>query len=209
MIKLGRFSLLVSIAWVALMTGMALCAEEASRTPSEQMKEAVGKISKAPATIGKSLQDLTDAAKAKLKQAFGGPSKPNEDKQLNLDVPQKSLAAPLPTPNAMKETGRDPFRPMTLRAKVPRRAKENLSPLERFDLSQLKLVGIIWDIKEPRAMVEDSAGLGYVVKVGTPIGNNEGKIKAIHHNEVVVEEIYSDAYGKPTKRDVTMKILSE
>ena len=207
MIKLGRVSLLVSIAWIALLAAEALCAEEPIHTPSEQMKEAVGKFNKAPATIGKSLQDLTDAAKAKLKQTFGGQSKPNEKaKQVDLDVPRKTLVAPPQTPSALKETGRDPFRPMTLRTKVQARKRENLSPLERYDLSQLKLVGIIWEIKEPRAMVEDPAGLGYVVKVGTPIGNNDGKIKTIRRNEIVIEEIYSDAYGKPTKRDVSKKI---
>ena len=210
MMKLGRFLLLVSIVWLALLAGQAPRAEEPIHTPSDQMKEAVGKLNKAPATIGKSLQDLTDAAKAKLKQAFGGQSKPSDkNEQLDLDVPKKNLAAPPTPPSALKETGRDPFRPMTLRTKAQARTRENLSPLERFDLSQLKLVGIIWDIKEPRALVEDSAGLGYVVKVGTPIGNNDGTIKAIRRNEVVVEEIYSDAYGKPTKRDVSMKILTD
>ena len=76
-------------------------------------------------------------------------------------------------------------------------------------MSQLKLVGIVWDIKEPRAMIEDSAGLGYVVKVGTPIGSNDGKVKAIHRNEVVVEETYSDDYGARRKRDVGIKLLTD
>ena len=110
---------------------------------------------------------------------------------------------------ALKEGGRDPFRPMTLRTKVNTRARENLSPLERLDLSQLKVVGIIWDIKEPRAMVEDTAGLGYVVKVGTPIGSNDGTVKAIHRNQVIVEESTADIYGVRRKRDVNMKLATE
>ncbi len=210
MVKHGGFLLLVSFACAALLAGRALCAEKEIRTPSEQMKEAVGKLNKAPATIGKSLQELTEAAKAKLKQAFGGQSKPTDKtKQLDLDVPRKNLTAPPAPQRALKEIDRDPFRPMTLQTKVQTRKRENLSPLERFDLSQLKLVGIIWDIKEPRALVEDSAKLGYVVKIGTPIGNNDGKIKAIRPDEIVVEEIRFDAYGKPKKHDVTMKILSK
>ena len=63
--------------------------------------------------------------------------------------------------------------------------------------------------KEPRAMIEDPAGLGYVVKVGTPIGNNDGKVKAIHRNQIVVEEFYEDAYGARKPRDVSMRLLSE
>lgn len=58
-------------------------------------------------------------------------------------------------------------------------------------------------------MIEDNAALGYVVKVGTPIGNNDGKVKAIHRNEVVVEEFYSDEYGARKKREVGMKLSTE
>jgi hypothetical protein len=69
------------------------------------------------------------------------------------------------------------------------------SPLERFDIGQLRIVGIVWDIKEPRAIIEDSAGLGYTVKVGTPIGSNDGRVKVIRRDQIVVEEVYEDAYG--------------
>jgi type IV pilus assembly protein PilP len=96
-----------------------------------------------------------------------------------------------------------------LRTKVNSPARANLSPLERLDLGQLKIVGIVWDIREPRAMVEDAAGLGYVVKIGTPIGNNDGKVKAIRRDHVVVEESYEDAYGARKRRDVSMKLLTE
>lgn len=187
----------------------ARCAEEAVRTPSEQMKDAVEKLNKTPATVGKSLQGLTEAARAKLQQSFGSKTKADGKLEpVDLTVPQKTPEAAAAAP-ALKENSRDPFRPTTLRTKVNTRARENLSPLERFDLGQLKIVGIVWDIREPRAMVEDSAGLGYVVKVGTPIGSNDGKIKAIHRNQVIVEEFYEDAYGARRPRDISMKLLTE
>jgi Tfp pilus assembly protein PilP len=210
MMTFGRFPVSLAFAYMMIAARPSLAAGDAIQTPSEKMKEAVGKVTQAPTSIGKSLEDLTEAAKAKLKQAFGGESKPNDKtNQVDLDVPRKDLAGPPAPRSGLTETARDPFRPMTLRAKVQTRVRENLSPLERFDLSQLKLVGIISDIKEPRALVEDNTGLGYVVKVGTPIGNNDGKIKAIRSNEIIVEEIYPDAYGKPTKHEVGMKISPE
>ena len=58
-------------------------------------------------------------------------------------------------------------------------------------------------------MVEDTAGLGYVVKVGTPIGSNDGKIKAIHRNQIVIEEFTADIYGVRKKRDVSMNLATE
>lgn len=192
-----------------LLAGDAYGAEENIRTPSDQMKEAVNKLGKTPATVGKSLQDLTDAAKEKLRQTFGAKAKTEtKEDAVDLTVPKRIPESPA-APDKMKDSHRDPFRPMTLRAKINKAPRENLSPLERYELSQLKLVGIVWDIKEPRAMVEDGGGLGYVVKVGTPIGNNDGKVKAIHRNEVVVEEFYSDDYGARRKRDVGIKLLTD
>ena len=125
-----------------------------------------------------------------------------------MTLPPKKAETPAAA-RFSREGKRDPFRPITSKTNSASRPRENLSPLERVELGQLKVVGIVWDIKEPRAMVEDSAGLGYVVKVGTPIGSNEGKIKAIHRSEVVVEESYSDFYGAKKKRDVSMRLSTD
>lgn len=204
--------LLVFMTWTLSTIGFGL-AQESAPTPSEKTKEAVEKFNNAPASIGKTLQGLRDAAKDKLRQSLGGKTKVDakaegKSERVDSNVPQKVPESSVPKP-ALKEIGRDPFRPMTLRAKVNTRARENLSPLERLDLSQLKVVGIIWDIKEPRAMVEDTAGLGYVVKVGTPIGSNDGNVKAIHRNQVIVEESTADIYGVRRKRDVNMNLATE
>jgi Tfp pilus assembly protein PilP len=205
----GPISLLVLTASLVRFEAGALGAEEPIQTPSRQMKEAVDKLNKAPATIGKSLQGLTDAAKGKLQQTLGSKAKADSKVEpVDLELPQKTSEAP-PAAPALKPNSRDPFRPTTLRTKVNAPARANLSPLERFDLGQLKIVGIVWDITEPRAMVEDAAGLGYVVKIGTPIGSNDGKVKAIRRDHVVVEESYEDAYGARKRRDVSMKLLTE
>jgi type IV pilus assembly protein PilP len=76
-------------------------------------------------------------------------------------------------------------------------------------LGQLKVVGIVWNMKEPQAMIEDTAGLGYVVRKGTAIGSNEGKVKAIQRDQIIVEENYEDAYGVQKKRDVSMRLSTE
>ncbi len=199
----------VLLLGAAVSTSWTLLAQESPRTPSEKTKDAVDKFNNAPAAIGKSLQGLRDAAKNKLQETLGAKAKSDvKSERVDLESPQKAPQAAPPAP-VFKDGMRDPFRPLTLRAKVTTRARENLSPLERLDLAQLKLVGIIWDIKEPRAMVEDSAGLGYVVKVGTPIGSNDGTVKAIHRNQIVVEEFASDIYGIRKKHDVSMGLATE
>jgi type IV pilus assembly protein PilP len=104
---------------------------------------------------------------------------------------------------------RDPFRPINLNLRTSARRRENLSPLERYDIGQLRLVGIIWDIKNPTALVEDSSGLGYTVKIGTAIGPNEGKVKAIKPDGVIIEEEYIDLYGTKKRQEVSMKLPLE
>ncbi len=199
----------VLLLGAGLSTSWTLLAQEAGRTPSEKTKDAVDKFNNAPATIGKSLQGLRDAARNKLQETLGAKAKSDaKGERADLELPQKAAEA-APAAPVVKDGMRDPFRPLTLRTKVNSRPRENLSPLERLDLSQLKVVGIVWDIKEPRAMVEDAAGLGYVVKVGTPIGSNDGTVKAIHRNQIVVEEFAGDIYGIRKKHDVSMGLAAE
>jgi len=187
-------------------------AQDAGRIPSGKTKVAGEKIEEPPTAVGKGLQGLKDSAKSKPTSRFRRESKEVKSEAklepVDLNMPAKS-AEPKIVARTLTDDSRDPFRPATLRKKVTARPRENLSPLERFELNQLKIVGVIWDMKEPRAMVEDSAGLGYTIKVGTPIGSNDGVVKAIHRNQIVVEEFYFDVYGARKKREVSLKLLTE
>jgi len=213
MLRSIKFFSILLLFFVALWSNRVLTAQETVRTPSDKTKEAVNKFTNAPAAISKSLQGLRDAAKDKLRQTLDGKTQVESTAEgkaeaVDLDVPRSAPSAGAPAPK-VTEVSRDPFRPMTLRTRINSRPRENLSPLERLDLSQLKVVGIVWDIKEPRAMVEDNTGLGYVVKVGTPMGNNDGTVKAIHRNQIVVEEFADDIYGVRKKREVSMNLATE
>lgn len=81
---------------------------------------------------------------------------------------------------------------------------EALSPLERFDLSQLSVTGIIWSTKRPRALVEDPTGKGYIVAEGAGIGKNKGRVVRIDDNRVVVKETYIDFHNKATTKEVDL-----
>lgn len=62
------------------------------------------------------------------------------------------------------------------------------TPLQKIDLSQLKLVGIIRAQSNNRAMVEEASGKGYVIKKGTYIGINCGMVGEILKDRVIVDE---------------------
>jgi type IV pilus assembly protein PilP len=182
-------------------------AQEEKDTPSQKTREALEKLKQAPGVIGKNLEALKGALTSKSGEGPGSEQKTPAPSGL-LDLPEKR-AEPAATPRYSSAGKRDPFVPLPLKVQAKRRPRENLSPLERYDLGQLKLVGIVWEVKAPRAMVEDAAGLGYVVVVGTPIGPNDGKIKEIKPNEVVIEETYIDFYGARKNRQVNMRLVSE
>ena len=85
----------------------------------------------------------------------------------------------------------DPFEPLIREKPVSVKKKKDKkriprTPLERIDLSQLKLVGIILASSGNRALVEESSGKGYVLKKGTYIGVNSGKVVKIRKEKVVV-----------------------
>jgi type IV pilus assembly protein PilP len=186
----------------------SVSAQEEKETPSQKMKEAVDQLRKAPAVAGNAMEGLIEAGKAKLQGSLGGDAPAKKAETNNLDLPTKrpeQTAAP-----RYSTTGkRDPFRPFGLKTGTTRRIREGASPLERKDLGQFKLVGIIWDMKEPKAMVEDTDGLGYTIKVGTSIGDKDGKVKAIGPTEVVVEETDIDFYGARKRRERAIRMPTE
>ena len=91
---------------------------------------------------------------------------------------------------------RDPFLSPFHTAQKQVVVKEAKTPLQRFDLGQLRLVGVVWEMQQPKALIEDSGGLGYIVEAGTLIGSNGGVIKLIEPRRIVVEEYKIDFYGK-------------
>jgi Tfp pilus assembly protein PilP len=205
---LKKFGILPRVVFFGLTLMGSVCAQENLPTPSQKTKDAVDKFSDAPAAIAKGLQGLTDAARAKLQQTLSRKAGPETIAESPEQGSVSKSTMPSEPSRFTEGVKRDPFRPPNLKTKSAS-TRENLSPLERFDLSQLKVTGIVWDIKEPRAMIEDKTGLGYIVKVGTPIGGSEGRVKAIRRDQIVVEETYEDVYGAKKKRDVGMKLSTE
>jgi Tfp pilus assembly protein PilP len=192
---------MVSLAVLAFASAGA--AQDEKNLPSQKTKAAVDAWNQAPAAIGQKLDALKDTIRDKLGSKGASPAPDSVDP---LALPEKSEKTD--APHYSSSGKRDPFQ-APMKAQAKRRPRENLSPLERYEIGQLNLVGVVWDVKDPRAMVEDAAGLGYIVRVGTPIGTNDGKIKEIKPAEVVIEENYIDFYGARKNRQVSMRIVSE
>ena len=84
---------------------------------------------------------------------------------------------------------RDPFRPF--KEIGPLEGAElvgPLLPLQRYDITEIKLIGIIWDIKNPKAMFMDPTKKIHTLIKDDRIGRNNGYVAAIREGEVVVVE---------------------
>lgn len=79
-------------------------------------------------------------------------------------------------------------------------------PLERFDLSSLRLLGIVWGDLGRRAMIRAPDGKGYFVTPGMYMGQNGGRIIAIEEDHLVIEEQHRDHEGKVVGKTLTIPL---
>ena len=95
---------------------------------------------------------------------------------------------------------RDPFAPVVQELQ-PGKVDENLPPLQRVTLTELNLVAIVWGAYGYTAMVQTPEGHGYTIRRGTRIGQNYGVVSAITERGIIVQERFTDVYGKKQERE--------
>jgi type IV pilus assembly protein PilP len=98
----------------------------------------------------------------------------------------------------------DPFKPFIQLSPAREASRTPLTPLQKFDISQLKLVAIISTPEGNIAMVEDATGKGYFLKKGTWIGKNDGKVTKILKDKVIIEEVYQDIFGQRKTNEISL-----
>lgn len=106
----------------------------------------------------------------------------------------------------------DPFRPLIQEKSeenkpvVDNRPKRILTPLEKIDISQIRLVAVIIMEKKQIAMVEEANGKGYEVGIGTYIGKNQGRVSEIRNSSIVIKELVKDYKGRLKEHVQEMKL---
>ena len=123
--------------------------------------------------------------------------------------PKKVMVAPAPKPAAEAKAPkvaappayvynpagkRDPFEALALvKRAIPQTGE--LTPLQKYDLKQFKLIGVIIGKGSPRAMVVAPDGKSFILKPGTKIGRNDGTVVGINKDGVQVREHFYDFSG--------------
>jgi len=184
-------------------------------SPTEQPTEAPGAPADDPApdapdVDAPAVEDPLDMAET------GDLAFPEEQDALERDMLGEIVPELEPEDRYYSEEGRvDPFAPF-LRRTEPETDEEATeepirrvprTPLERIGLGQLKLTAVIMGEPDAQlAMVEDPRGRGYVVRQGTYIGENGGRVSRIESNRIVVEEPHRDVFGQTAIREIELKI---
>ncbi len=79
-------------------------------------------------------------------------------------------------------------------------------PLERFDISALKLVGIVWGELGRRGLIRAPDNKGYFVTVGTYMGENGGQVVDVAPDRLIIEEKYKDTEGNTVGKTLDLPL---
>ncbi len=100
---------------------------------------------------------------------------------------------------------RDPFAPI-ISKQEKKAAQGDRPPLERYNLSEFKLSGIVWGGFGYNAMIEGPDGKGYFIRVGTIIGPNAGVVKRITSSSIVIEEKHKNLAGETERKEIVVEL---
>ena len=163
-----------------------------------------------------SAQATTLIAQAQIgsmrQESIKAPSVPDSPRTIQpaSDAPSSGMVAQLPAVvppvdgivgSGYDPSGRrDPFAPVLLDLQ-PGKIDENLPPLQRTALTELNLIAIVWGAYGYTGMVQTPEGHGYTVRRGTRVGQNNGVVSAVTERGIIVQERFTDVYGKKQERE--------
>ena len=144
------------------------------------------------------------------KQEISQPSMPQPD-TFEKTAPTKDVSSQAQNKSEQKETIYEvtpvhKYEQVSPPIKKKRKKRIPQSALQNIDLIQFKLVGIVFSPKGNTAMLEDSTGKGYIVKEGTYIGKNSGKIVQIKKDMIIIEEQIENSSGEIILHKVELKL---
>lgn len=99
---------------------------------------------------------------------------------------------------------RDPFQTLMEMSKSKELSSQEETPLQKYALNQLRIIGVVWGKGEPQAMVVAPDGKSFILKKGVKVGKNDGIVIDITKEDVLVEERIFDFSG--TSRSINQKI---
>ncbi len=138
-------------------------------------------------------------------------SKKNRTKAKSADAAHDEKAEKIAAFSYSPIGKRDPFKSyISVLVKDPGGTKnKEFSPTEEYELDQYKLTGLLSGTSQPRALVSDPKGAGHVIKIGTRLGRNGGRVTRISNNTVEVIEEFRAPTGERIRVPITIELPRE
>jgi type IV pilus assembly protein PilP len=92
--------------------------------------------------------------------------------------------------------------------KKPQR-KKGASPVENFDIDEIKLIAIAWDNQQSYAMITLPDKKSYTIRKGMSLGLYGGKVLEITRDSVLIREQVKDYKGQDKTKDTILKLRKE
>lgn len=81
------------------------------------------------------------------------------------------------------------FRPPAPIAAIDQQAiDDRVEPIRRWNTKEYTLVGIIWEVKNPKALLRDVQSRVHVIRINDKVGNQEGVVTSIREGAITVSE---------------------
>ncbi len=185
--KTGR----IALAWLMILVGLVWCGCEDEAPVANKAQTAKG----AEGAVGDAAQAAGDQ-----KGADNG-KKGEEDGKTTEDYVYISVGK------------RDPFMSIYEVSNIKTENQTGgeskptiLSPLQRYDVQQFRITGIIWGTAAPMANVVDPSSHSHVVKPGSLIGRNWGKVTKIKKDSIIVSEVIGGPEGRKINHEIELRM---
>ena len=112
-----------------------------------------------------------------------------------VEVAEEVESSKQPVFRYVSNERRDPFTSLMVVREPIQGDDEPKTPLQKFGVKELRLTAIVSGKGQTRAMVIAPDKKAYILTVGIKVGRNQGYVKEITADEVVVEEQFRDFSG--------------
>lgn len=107
---------------------------------------------------------------------------------------------------------RDPFMTLIVKEEEKKPVEtlvKGLRPLERYAVSEFKLIGVLWENTKYYAAITLPDGKSYTIEEGMKLGLHAGKVHKITKDSVIIREHVKDQRGRLSPRDTILKLRME
>lgn len=147
---------------------------------------------------------------------LGSAGRPQQDSQAATRSPQQTPApssgtagytpAPVKVYEYNSQGRRDPFAPLVAAAEVEKKKQKRSAAIENYEVSDFKLVAVLWTAGGYYAVITLPDGKSYTVREGSKLGLHSGTVYKVTKENIIIREQLRDYKNTLITKDTTLKL---